>query len=186
MSEQREKKVVCRNVAIGLGIICTILVVGLVGAIENYTSTVNSLTHQRNQLQTLLDRNEILLYQTQAYLNSNITHFQAQISILNATLKLEDSELMGSDSPFVATVRNETELTALLPYAGYVTVQIEPPNNTYAWVLYSFQGFAFDYKTPVNAEGIGIVPVLPSDVIIGEGNLTIGTTYTVLTFYYHY
>jgi len=36
-----EKKVVGRKVAIALGIICIIFVVGLVGAIANYTSIIN-------------------------------------------------------------------------------------------------------------------------------------------------
>lgn len=39
-----EKKVVGRNVAIALGIICIILVVGLVGAVANYTSIISEKT----------------------------------------------------------------------------------------------------------------------------------------------
>jgi Trk-type K+ transport system membrane component len=42
MSEQKpKKKVVSRTVAIALGIICIILVVGLVGAIADYRSILN-------------------------------------------------------------------------------------------------------------------------------------------------
>jgi hypothetical protein len=45
MSEQKpEKKVVGRTVAIALGIICIILVVGLVGAVIDYSNQVNDLS----------------------------------------------------------------------------------------------------------------------------------------------
>ncbi len=74
-----EKKVIVRNVAITLGIICVILAVGLVEAVANYTSIINNkdntikskdstiqskdseiqtLTNQKNQLQTWLDLNK--------------------------------------------------------------------------------------------------------------------------------
>jgi hypothetical protein len=63
--EQQEKKVVSKNVAIALGIICIILVVGLLGAIVDYTSIINArdsqmemLTNQKNQLQAWLDGNK--------------------------------------------------------------------------------------------------------------------------------
>jgi predicted PurR-regulated permease PerM len=60
-----EKKVVSRNVAIALGIIVIILLVGLVGALAYYTSLINSkdntistLTNQNNQLNTWLNGNK--------------------------------------------------------------------------------------------------------------------------------
>jgi len=79
-----EKKVVGRNVVIAVGIICMILAVGLVGAITNYTSIINTkdstiqskdsqmqtLTNQKNQLQTWLDGNKTLLNQTQTQIDS--------------------------------------------------------------------------------------------------------------------
>jgi hypothetical protein len=48
-----EKKVVNRNVAIALGIIVIILLVGLVGATANYTSIIND---KDSQIQTLTMR----------------------------------------------------------------------------------------------------------------------------------
>ena len=41
MNEKHKKKVVGRNIAITLGIICIILAVSLVGAIADYTSIVS-------------------------------------------------------------------------------------------------------------------------------------------------
>ena len=68
-----EKKVVSRNIAIALGIICIILAVSLVGAIADYTSIITTKDYQINQLQTWLSGNETLLNQTQKWLNGNKT-----------------------------------------------------------------------------------------------------------------
>jgi uncharacterized protein YoxC len=105
-----EKKVVGRNVVIAVGIIAIILLVGLAGAVMNYTSIINTkdstiqskdsqmqtLTSQKNQLQTWLDGNKTLLNQTQTWLNGNltlidtlntqITNLQDQISDLNSQI----------------------------------------------------------------------------------------------------
>jgi TolA-binding protein len=96
-----EKKVVSRNVAIALGIIIIIVLVGLVGAIANYTSIINGkdntittkdsqiqvLTNQKNQLQTWLDGNKTQLQgqieQLQKWLEGNMT-------ISNQALKLQE------------------------------------------------------------------------------------------------
>jgi len=86
-----EKKVVGRTVVIALGIICVILAVGLVGAIANYTSIISgkdntiatkdsqiqTLTSQKNQLQTWLDGNKTLL---EGWLNGNKTLLQTTIA----------------------------------------------------------------------------------------------------------
>lgn len=88
-----EKKVVDRRIAITLGIICLILLIGLVEAIMNYTSIINNkdntiqtLTTQNNQLQTWQEGN-ITYYNSQlSSLNSQITNLQNQISSLNAQI----------------------------------------------------------------------------------------------------
>jgi hypothetical protein len=86
------------NISIALGIICVILIVGLVGAITNYTSILNNkdniiqnkdsqisaLTNQKNQIQTWLDGNITLINQTQIWLDGNS-------SLLNQTRTLLDT-----------------------------------------------------------------------------------------------
>jgi len=88
-----EKKVVSRKVAIALGIICVILAVGLVGAVTNYTSVINgkcsqiqTLTNQKNQLQTWLNGNKTLLNQIKTWLQGNITYYESQIASLNSQI----------------------------------------------------------------------------------------------------
>lgn len=61
------KKVVGRNVAVALGIMCIVLAVGLAGAIVGYTSILNERDN------------------TIASLNSQITEKDSQISSLNAS-----------------------------------------------------------------------------------------------------
>jgi predicted PurR-regulated permease PerM len=62
-----EKKVVSRNTAIAMGIVCIILAVGLVGAVANYTSIISEKEN------------------TIASLDSEIISLQNQINDLNAT-----------------------------------------------------------------------------------------------------
>ena len=80
-----EKKVVGRNIAIIVGIICVILMIGLGGAIANYTKIINdkdnttqTLTNQKNQLQT--------------WLNDNITNYENQINSLNSQISSLEAE----------------------------------------------------------------------------------------------
>jgi TolA-binding protein len=95
-----EKKVVSRNVVIALGIVAVILLAGLAGAIANYTSIISgkdnviatkdsqiqTLTNQKNQLQTWLDGNRTQLQnqinQLQKWLNDNITYYKNEIDNL--------------------------------------------------------------------------------------------------------
>jgi len=102
-----ERKVVRRNLAVTLGIICIILAVGLVGVFAYYTMTLNNknsaydnyvsnhgifnsdydilisqntnLQTQVNQLQAWLDGNKTLLNQTETWLDDNITYYNSQL-----------------------------------------------------------------------------------------------------------
>ena len=103
-----EKKVVGRNVAIALEIICVILAVGLVGAVANYTSIISgkdntiatkdsqiqTLTSQKNQLQTWLNGNLTLI----DTLNAQITSLQGQISDLNSQISSLNSQIINLQS----------------------------------------------------------------------------------------
>ena len=100
--EPKSKKVVGRRVALGLGIICIILVVGLVGAfvyaiptINDKSNTISSLNtndtnlqNLLNQFETYLNGNETLLNETQACLQGNITLLNAQITQLQNWLSV--------------------------------------------------------------------------------------------------
>jgi glucose/mannose transport system substrate-binding protein len=100
MSEKPEKKVVSRKIAIALGIIIIIALVGLAGAMVNYTAMINgkdntistkdsqiqTLINQKNQIQTFLDGNRTMLNETQAWLQGNNTYYNSQINSLSSQI----------------------------------------------------------------------------------------------------
>jgi uncharacterized phage infection (PIP) family protein YhgE len=121
LSEQKpEKKVVSRTVAIALGIIVILIAVGFVAAMMNYTSMINSrdstiqsnlsqiqtLTNQKNQLQTCLDGNETLLNQTRTWLDGNITSYNSQINSLNSQNTNLQNQISSLNSQ-VANLQNQ-------------------------------------------------------------------------------
>jgi len=80
-----ERKVVSRNVAIGLGVLVVVLLAGLGGAIASYTSVISNkdsqisiLSNQNSQLQQQI--NEL-----QKWLQGNITYLQNQVKDLNTS-----------------------------------------------------------------------------------------------------
>jgi len=102
-----ERKMIGRNVVIGLGIICIILAIVLGGVIVNYTSVVNgkdniiatnnaqieTLTNEKSQLQTWLDGNRTLLDQAQIWLQANVTYYNSQINSKNSQITLLNSQI---------------------------------------------------------------------------------------------
>jgi cell division protein FtsL len=105
MSEKTIEKVVSRNTAIALGIICLVLAVGLVGTIAVYTSTIagkdsqiSSLTTDKtnlqNQVTSLTSEYNIYLANHHytdseynnyvAWLSGNKTNLQSQLNLLTS------------------------------------------------------------------------------------------------------
>lgn len=149
-----EKKVVSRNVAIALGIICISFLGGLVGAISNYTSIINSkdsqiqtLTDQKNQLQTWLDgnttllnqvhtwlnNNATLLSQTQTWLQGNITYYNSAIWALNAQIATleEQIDMLTHRVAFYKWVDGSNTTYADLQYNLYPNTTVVDANATY-------------------------------------------------------
>ncbi|MGD0978821.1 MAG: winged helix-turn-helix domain-containing protein [Candidatus Bathyarchaeia archaeon] len=119
-SETGTKKIVGKNVAIALGIICILLVSGLGGAIAYYTMTINNknatydsyvsshshsnsdydslnsqvgnLQNQNGNLQTWLNGNETLLNQAQTWLDGNETLLN-QTQANNTNLQNQNTDL---------------------------------------------------------------------------------------------
>jgi DNA-binding transcriptional ArsR family regulator len=126
--QTKPKRVVTRNVAMALGIMCIVLVAGIGGAIIQYTLLVNDkdktissqnsqlsiLRNQNTQLETWLDGNETLLNQTQAdninlqkqidSLNSNVTSLQNQVNNFHIGSTTNSTILF--DSEIVTTIKN--------------------------------------------------------------------------------
>ncbi|MEM1558577.1 MAG: hypothetical protein QXG12_08290 [Thermoproteota archaeon] len=90
-----EKKVVGRNVAITLGIICIVLTVSLVGAVVNKDLQIASL---QNRVSTLIS--EVLR------LNSTVSNQKAQISNLEANLSEAKAQISNYEEQ-ISTLQSE-------------------------------------------------------------------------------
>jgi len=207
-----EKKVVGRNVAIALGIICIIVAVGLVGPIiigkDNTIATKDSLiqilTSQKNQLQTWLDGNKTLLNQTQTWLDGNITYYNSQINSLNSQItslqnqvndltditNLAKSTVWVNDQTVSQPANSYTHWTCSASYAGYVSVWVQTSSatDTRVRVIYSSHGVDYDDEIGVGSSGTAVFPLLPSsniEIRVGNHNLVSGATETVTITYYY-
>jgi hypothetical protein len=167
-----ERKVVGRNVAIALGIICMILAVGLVGAVANYTSIISGKEN------------------TIASLNSQIANLQNQVNDLNSIINLEKSTVWVDDQTVSQPAGSYTYWTVSASYAGYVSVwvQTSTTDNTYVRVIWSSHGVNYDHSITVGVSGTAVFPILPAsgiEIRVGNSNWLSGATETV-TITYHY
>jgi hypothetical protein len=158
-----EKKVVDRNVAIALGIICVILAVGLVGAIANEDS-----------------------------LNSQITSLQTQVSDLtsltSSTVWVDDQSVSQSASGYTYW-----DFSANYAGYVSVAVGSSTTSNTYvevSWFAYLGNYKSISYDSGQISVGYGNTvnfPILPSsniEIRVGNTNLINGASETVTITYY--
>ena len=195
-----EKKMVSRNVAMALGIICIILIaliayftVSGISAQNSY----NNLQNQNNQLQS-----------DKRGLQNNNTALQYQIYYLNSTYNSYVSAHSHTDSEYNAVEAAETifynqtiieaEMLNLAEYdvlvnqtisqpadsfsdfgfgpsnAGYVSVDVNSSTtpNTYVRVFYNSTttGIHYDTSIIVGISGVADFPVVPSSVQVEVGN----------------
>jgi hypothetical protein len=160
-----EKKMVRRSVAIGLGIICIVVVAGLAGAFAYYVNDKNNTISSLN---------------TQIYqLYSNVTKLRDQVNDLNDTLKLEKIDPWTNGwTDMNQTAGSYSSWNFSVPYAGAIWVAVLPPakNSTYIRVIWysSLLDFKYDYQTygqEENGRQHAAFPVLPtSNVEIRVGN----------------
>jgi predicted PurR-regulated permease PerM len=121
VSKMSEKKVVSRNVAIGIGVICIVLVVALVVIIFDYEltlnnkdSTITSLSEQVDSLNSQIESYNSMI----ASLNSQISSLQNQSSSLSSqntnlqnqvdSLNSQITELNSQINTLNATVNTQT------------------------------------------------------------------------------
>jgi hypothetical protein len=177
MSGMKSMKVVKRSVAIALGIVCIILIAGLLGAVADYTSMIsdkdNTIIFRNIQISSL--QNQASSLQNQVDDLSNIVNLnKSRIWVLNQTIIFP----AGSYASFI---RQDTD------YAGYVSFIFQTPmsNTTYVQAIYSSNGINYDYQVYVGTNGTASLPVLPTPSIyirIGDPlnamNVTMTITYT--------
>jgi len=183
-----EKKVVSRNLAIALGIIIIIVLVGLVGAIANYTSIINgkdntittkdsqiqTLTNQKNQLQTWLDGNVTLLNQTQTWLDGNITYYNSQIDSKNSQINSLNTQITNLQNQITDLQNQINSLRA--PKLIEVHLMSDdtrpllgtPYLHVYGYVCNVGTNTAYNSKIHVVAYQKGLVEAINKDIILGS------------------
>jgi uncharacterized coiled-coil protein SlyX len=201
-----QKKVVGRTVVIALGMVCIVLLAGLVGAIAFYTPMINNLESQTaqkdNTISSLNNTISSLNSQISALNNSlnqissstsskdtQIAALNAQISsltnilYLNASTYLANNQAITQDASAYTTIWNDT-----LNIAGYVTVAVQSSSTTtYVEVAYSAYGVNYDNNVTVGTSGTAAFPVLPGTIGIRVGNteLVDSANATVTAIYYY-
>ncbi|HML01771.1 MAG TPA: hypothetical protein VK487_00190 [Candidatus Bathyarchaeia archaeon] len=186
MTEQKpEKKVVGRTIAIALGIICLVLVIGLVGAIADYTSMVSSRDN------TISSQNSHI-----ATNNNTISSLNSQVLNLTEIVNVQQNEGWFAYEDVTQPANSSTNLTFLANYTGYVAVwiaQLSTP-NTYVRVIYSantiYGKLNYDNQIPVSVRNTTVLfPILPASIEIRVGNTGTylnepATELIAITFYY--
>lgn len=180
MSAQRSgKKVVGRNVAVALGIISIVFLVGLVGAILDYASIIsgknNDISTRDSQIQTLTNQKN----QLQAWLEAN----NSMANLATSTVWV-DSKTVSIHASY-ESVWNFTS-----NYAGYISVQAtgnpSTTSNFYVRVTYSSHGVNYDNQINVGISGTAVFPVLPASIQIRLGNLGTAVANATVTIVYYY
>jgi hypothetical protein len=171
-SETQPKKMVRRSIAVALGIICIVVVAGLVGTFAYYMSiindkdnTISSLTYQKGVLQD-------------------------QVYNLSGILNINDFRVLNDEyDVFVPQYSYWVAPVTSLTYAGFIDVYCTSTSPaTYVEVIYSSRGYNFDNKVVVGKEGFAVFPVLPSsniEIRFGANSSGIERLYKVTITYYY-
>jgi hypothetical protein len=198
-----QKKVVGRTVAIALGIVCIVLVAGLVGAIAVYTPMVNNLESQTaekdNTISSLNSQISALnsslkqISSSASSKDSQIAALNLQISSLANIISLNASTFLVynqgvTQEPNASTTVFPTDEQTPLYYAGYVYVAVQSSSNTtYVEVIYSLYGIDYDNSVTVGTSGTAAFPVLPGLIDIRVGNTeTVDSVNATITATYYY
>jgi cell division protein FtsB len=206
-----QKKVVSRTIVIAIGIVCIVLVAGLVGTLAIYVPQVSSLKSQMaekdNSISSLNSQVSSLTQQV-ASLHLQITSLQSntysasdvqniignytqQLSDNNAILTLSKSAYLVQGLQQTLAANSSTSIWSdNIIYAGYFAVQVTSNSSTtYARVIYALpvSGQNFDYNVTVGTSGTAVFPVLPGTVVFGIGNteLADAVNATVTAVYYY-
>lgn len=176
-----EKKVYSRNTVIVLGILCVLSMAGLAGAIIHYASIIDikdytistkdsqlqTLTNQKNQLQTWLNGNGTLLKQMWIWLSDNISVYSYQISLQNLSiysLKAQITDLQRQIDTFKAP-----ELIKVNLRADDNRTSLEKPYlHVYGYVCNVGGSTAYNSKLHVIAYQSGGIKAIDTYITLGD------------------
>ena len=176
------KKIVNRTIPLALGLICIVLVAGVVGAIAFYAPMVTNLESQLTEKDTLISSMNATIVSLQNSLNqssSTSATKDAQIVGLNHAistylnyLNLNVSDLLVYNQTIYQNAgANTTIYYDMVQFAGYITVEVQSSSNTtYVVLAYSSYGVNYNSTITVGTVGTAAFPVLPGPLYINVGN----------------
>jgi len=161
---------VSRTVAIGLGIACIILLVGLVGAILVYSSMMNDKDNEISDL------------------SQQVTSLSSQVANLTSIANLTKSTAWLNFKNVSIQAGYENVWNFISTYAGYVSVQVfsSTTADIYVRVAYASHGVNYDNQINVGMGGTAVFPVLPASIQISVGNPGMTSVTTTVTIIYYY
>jgi hypothetical protein len=171
-----EKRVVSRNIAIGIGVLCIILLVGIVGVALHYASVLSDKDSQIAGLQDQV-----------TFDNSTIGRLTAIVNLTNSTVWVNDESI---NQPAGNSSETYTSWSYAVSYAGYIVVDILSSSNpnTYVELKYSWNGVNYDSTVNVGSGGSAWFPVLPANNIgvrVINSNFFAGASETVTITYWY-
>jgi hypothetical protein len=136
-----------RNVVIGLGVLCIILFLSLVGVVNYYVN-----------------------YYAPTY--SRIDSLQNQVDSLNAIANLQKVAVWANDTTIMQAAGEASASNYVADYAGYVRVNVKYSStaNTSVQVMYFSQGVDYANAVSVGTSGTAVFPVLPGTITVMVGN----------------
>ena len=159
-----------RTVAIGLGIVCIILLVGLVGTIIVYSSIIDNKNNKISDL------------------DQQITSLSLQVADLTSITNLTKSTVWLNFKNVSIQAGYENVWNFISTYAGYISVQVfsSTADNIYVRVNYASHGVNYDNQINVGMSGTAVFPVLPASIQISVGNPGMTSATATVTIIYYY
>lgn len=166
-----------RTVAIGLGIACVILLVGLVGVILFYSAIINDKNSMIN------DKNSQI-----SDLNQQVSSLSSHVGNLSSIVNLAKSIIWINFENVSISAGYENVWNATADYAGYVSVQIfsSTADNIYVRLTYHSYGVNYDNQINVGTGGTAVFPVLPAAIQMSIGNPSMTDATMMVSIIYYY
>jgi len=201
-----EKKMVRRSVVIALGLICIILVVGLVGAVAIYTPLINDkdskISSQASQISSLQtdyqnyklshshsDSEYNSLQSTYDDYKSSHSHSDSDYNLLQSMATLGEQQTILNQYTINQGANTHTYVTGFQAIcAGYLHISLtSTTSNANVAVEYWFKGQLFSVTKTIGTSGEAYFILMPTSiaVYVGNTNLVNGATHTITATYYY-
>src|SRR4030042_4313523 len=143
-----EKRMVRRSVAIALGVVCIILIAGIVEIRLYYLvqDIEKDETITRLNIEAFNKNSQI------SQLKSNVTNLQNQVNNLTDILNLNKSAVWYNGTLLIVPPLELTMLEKNAPYAEYVSVQVSSPqgNETIILLIYYSEVLKYRHEDSIN------------------------------------